>query len=88
MGRYKLFAKALVPILKPFAKENPDDIFPAIAALKRNLEMKYIKIVIQQKLKNTIGKTWQSKEVGGNPMKNVFTGLMGGEKLLILQPEN
>ena len=35
MGRYKLFAKALVPILKPFAKENPDDIFPAIAALKK-----------------------------------------------------
>jgi hypothetical protein len=78
-----MFVKALVPILKSFAKKNPDDIFPAIAALKKKFGNEiYKNSDPTKKLKNTISRAWQSKEVGGNPMKNVFTGLMGGEKIV------
>ena len=80
MGRYKLFAKALVPILKPFAKENPDDIFPAIAALKKKFGNEIYKDSDPtKKLKNTISRAWQSKEVGGNPMERDVTGAMGAK---------
>ena len=74
-----LITKSLIKILKPFAKKNPNDIFPAIEALKK-IYGKNIYKSNTKKLKNSIGEAWKSKAVGGNPMESTFTGVKGGAK--------
>ena len=73
----KLSLGAVVKILKPFVKKNPNNIFPGIEKLFKV----YGKNIYKEnttRLKGTVSKAWQ--EAGGNLMTGRMTGAYGGAK--------
>lgn len=75
-----LITKSLIKILKPFAKKNPNDIFPGIEALKKIYGKNIYKEIegsSSKRIKNSVSAAWQ--KAGGNPMTGEFTGSKGGK---------
>ena len=75
-----LITKSLIKILKPFAKKNPNDIFPGIEALKKIYGKNIYKEIegsSSKRIKNSVSTAWQ--KAGGNPMTGEFTGSKGGK---------